>query len=142
MNKMNYDRCVCDDAISSTYTMSILYFIGYFSVGVVTVEAFLNEKESLFNRFYDILGVLEDKAEANADGATTAAAGEMEAAREDLEKIRETFRTRAKSTWDTVMSQEMTLVTQTEQVLKLCEQSLQEMISNFLNNIRSLFQVR
>ena len=66
----------------------------------------------------------------------------MEAAREDLEKIRETFRTRAKSTWDTVMSQEMTLVTQTEQVLKLCEQSLQEMISNFLNNIRSLFQVR
>ena len=132
--------CVCDDAISSTHTMSI-YFIGYSSVGVVTVEAFLNEKESLFNRFYDILGVLEDKAEANGDGATTAA-GEMEAAREDLEKIRETFRTRAKSTWDTVMSQEMTLVTQTEQVLKLCEQSLQEMISNFLNNIRSLFQVR
>lgn len=131
---------MCDDAISSTHTMSI-YFIGYSSVGVVTVEAFLNEKESLFNRFYDILGVLEDKAEANGDGATTAA-GEMEAAREDLEKIRETFRTRAKSTWDTVMSQEMTLVTQTEQVLKLCEQSLQEMISNFLNNIRSLFQVR
>ena len=140
MNKMNHDRCVCDDAISSTHTMFI-YYIGYFSVGVVTVEAFLDEKESLFNRFYDILGVLEDKAEANADGATTAA-GEMEAAREDLEKIRETFRTRAKSTWDTVMSQEITLVTQTEQVLKLCEQSLQEMISNFLNNIRSLFQVR
>ena len=140
MNKMNHDRCVCDDAISSTHTMFI-YYIGYFSVGVVTVEAFLDEKESLFNRFYDILGVLEDKAEANADGATTAA-GEMEAAREDLEKIRETFRTRAKSTWDTVMSQEMTLVTQTEQVLKLCEQSLQEMISNFLNHIRSLFQVR
>ena len=140
MNKMNHDRCVCDDAISSTHTMFI-YYIGCFSVGVVTVEAFLDEKESLFNRFYDILGVLEDKAEANADGATTAA-GEMEAAREDLEKIRETFRTRAKSTWDTVMSQEITLVTQTEQVLKLCEQSLQEMISNFLNNIRSLFQVR
>ena len=140
MNKMNHDRCVCDDAISSTHTMFI-YYIGYFSVGVVTVEAFLDEKESLFNRFYDILGVLEDKAEANADGATTAA-GEMEAAREDLEKIRETFRTRAKSTWDTVMSQEITLVTQTEQVLKLCKQSLQEMISNFLNHIRSLFQVR
>ena len=44
------------------------------------MEAFLNEKESLFNRFYDSLGVLEEKVET-ANEAGTAGAGDVEAAR-------------------------------------------------------------
>ena len=109
--------------------------------GVATVEAFLNEKETLFNRFYDALAVLEERVEANAVAEGANPTEGVEAAREELEKIRDTFRTKAKATWDTVMSQEITLVTQTEQVLKLCEQSLDAMIANFLNKVRCLFQV-
>ena len=90
----------------------------------------MNRKEGIFNNFYDTLGVLEEKENEEIPEVT----------REELEKLRETFRTAAKSTWDVVMSQEMTLVTQTEQVLDLSERSLKNMISNFLNKVRSLFQ--
>ena len=54
--------------------------------------------------------------------------------------MRDDFKTRAKATWDTVMSLEMVLVTQTEQVLDLCESSLEAMISGFLERVRALFQ--
>ena len=36
--------------------------------------------------------------------------------REELEQLRDDFKFKAKGTWDTVMSLEMVLVTQTEQV--------------------------
>ena len=43
---------------------------------------------------------------------------ERAALAKEVEKLREDFRLTARVTWDTVMSQEMTLVTQTEQVIR------------------------
>ena len=98
--------------------------------GVKAVEAFLDKKEQIFNMFYDKMGILEEREpEEVTDGQ-----------REELEHLRDDFRVKAKATWDTVMSLEMVLVTQTEQVLDLCEQSLEVMISSFLGRVRNLFQ--
>ena len=98
--------------------------------GVSAVEKFLDQKESIFNSFYDKMAAIEDR-----EGEEL-----TDLQREELEQLREDFTTRAKGTWDTVMSLEMVLVTQTEQVLDLCEHSLETMISGFLERVRALFQ--
>jgi hypothetical protein len=67
---------------------------------------FLKTKEELFALFYDLAADIEEKEGVEVtDGQ-----------REEVEKLREEFSRNAKQTWNTVMSQEMTLVTQTEQV--------------------------
>jgi hypothetical protein len=66
----------------------------------------LKTKEELFALFYDLAADIEEKEGVEVtDGQ-----------REEVEKLREEFSRNAKQTWNTVMSQEMTLVTQTEQV--------------------------
>ena len=78
---------------------------GFFPINF-QVENFLKRKEELFGLFYDLAADIEDKE--GVEGT--------EQLREDVEKLREEFSRNAKETWNTVMSQEMTLVTQTEQV--------------------------
>ena len=73
--------------------------------GVKTIENFNREKENVINKLYDLQMDFEEKEEEITD-----------LQREEVEKLRETFRQRAKTTWHTVMSQELTLVSQTEQV--------------------------
>ncbi len=66
----------------------------------------MKTKEELFALFYDLAADIEEKEGVEVtDGQ-----------REEVEKLREEFSRNAKQTWNTVMSQEMTLVTQTEQV--------------------------
>ena len=68
----------------------------------------MRRKEDLFGQFYDLAAEIEEKEGVEVtDGQ-----------REEVEKLREDFRLTARVTWDTVMSQEMTLVTQTEQVIR------------------------
>ena len=98
--------------------------------GVNAVERFLDRKEHIFNTFYDKMAAIEDR-----EGEEI-----TDLQREELEQLREDFTSKARATWDTVMSLEMVLVTQTEQVLELCEQSLDAMISGFLERVRALFQ--
>lgn len=98
--------------------------------GVNAVETFLDQKENIFNSFYDKMAALEDR-----EGEEI-----TDLQREELEQLRDDFKIKAKGTWDTVMSLEMVLVTQTEQVLDLCESSLESMISGFLDRVRALFQ--
>ena len=98
--------------------------------GVNAVESFLDKKENIFNSFYDKMAAIEDREGEEITHLQ----------REELEQLRDDFKTRAKATWDTVMSLEMVLVTQTEQVLDLCESSLEAMISGFLERVRALFQ--
>ena len=71
------------------------------------VEVFLRKKEDLFGQFYDLAAEIEEK-----EGVEV-----TDSQREEVEKLREDFSKTARDTWDTVMSQEMTLVTQTEQVI-------------------------
>ena len=73
--------------------------------GVKTLDNFNREKENVINKLYDLQMDFEEKEEEITD-----------LQREEVEKLRETFRQRAKTTWHTVMSQELTLVSQTEQV--------------------------
>ena len=73
--------------------------------GVRTIENFNREKEAVLNKLYDLQLDFEEKEEEITD-----------LQREEVEKIREQFRQRAKTTWHTVMAQELTLVSQTEQV--------------------------
>ena len=91
--------------------------------GVNAVERFLDRKEHIFNTFYDKMAAIEDR-----EGEEI-----TDLQREELEQLREDFTSKARATWDTVMSLEMVLVTQTEQVLELCEHSLDAMISGFLD---------
>ena len=72
------------------------------------VENFLKRKEELFGQFYDLAADIEDKE--GVEGT--------DQLREDVKILRKEFSRNAKETWNTVMSQEMTLVTQTEQVRK------------------------
>ena len=90
----------------------------------------MDKKEHIFNTFYDKMAAIEDQ---EGDELT-------DLQREELEQLRDSFKTKAKATWDTVMSLEMVLVTQTEQVLDLCESSLEAMIFGFLERVRALFQ--
>ena len=73
---------------------------------MLQVELFLKKKEELFVLFYDLAADIEEK-----EGVEV-----TDNLREEVVKLRDEFRRNAKQTWDTVMSQEMTLVTQTEQV--------------------------
>ena len=57
-------------------------------------------------RLYDIADELQDRNE-----------NVSEYQREEVDRIIETFRQKAKNAWNVVMSQELTLVSQTEQVL-------------------------
>ena len=75
--------------------------------GVKTIDNFIREKENVINKLYDLQMDFEEKEEEITD-----------LQREEVEKLREQFRQRAKATWHTVMSQELTLVSQTEQVSK------------------------
>ena len=69
------------------------------------IETFLKEKENIFNKLYDLQIEFEERDQEITD-----------LQREEVEKLRDLFRTRAKMTWNVVMTQEITLVTQTEQV--------------------------
>ena len=89
--------------------------------GVKTIEAFLSEKETIFDRLYDIADDLQDQ-----DQQVT------EFQREEVDRIIDTYRQKAKNSWNVVMSQELTLVSQTEQVLALFEKSLYTLIESFL----------
>ena len=97
--------------------------------GVKTIEAFLSEKETIFDRLYDIADDLQDQ-----DQQVT------EFQREEVDRIIDTYRQKAKNSWNVVMSQELTLVSQTEQVLALFEKSLYTLIESFLSEVRALFQ--
>ncbi len=70
------------------------------------IETFLKEKENIFNKLYDLQIEFEERDQEITD-----------LQREEVEKLRDLFRTRAKMTWNVVMTQEITLVTQTEQVM-------------------------
>ena len=73
---------------------------------MLQIESFLKEKENIFNKLYDLQIEFEER-----DQDVT------ELQREEVEKLRELFRTRTKMTWNVVMTQEITLVSQTEQVI-------------------------
>ena len=73
--------------------------------------------------FYDLAADIEEKEGVEVtDGQ-----------REEVEKLREEFSRNAKQTWNTVMSQEMTLVTQTEQVF------LSNLITTLHSYVYSIF---
>ena len=71
------------------------------------IEGFLREKENIFDRLYDIADDFNDRA------------GEQvtDLQREEVDRIIDLYRQKAKMAWNTVMSQELTLVSQTEQVI-------------------------
>ena len=100
--------------------------------GVKTIENFIREKEIVINKLYDLQMDFEEKEEEITD-----------LQREEVEKLREQFRQRAKTTWHTVMSQELTLVSQTEQVSKKkkCYSSItKNLIKIFFIRIISIFR--
>ena len=80
-------------------------------------------------RLYDIADDLQDRDEQVTDFQ-----------REEVDRIIDSFRQKAKNAWNVVMSQELTLVSQTEQVLALFEKSLYNLIESFLSEVRALFQ--
>lgn len=102
-------------------------------LGVEVVEAFMEEKESIFDSFYDLLA--EIGGENNKEGLDEISSVQREA----LDNIRDGFRTRSRETWNELMTHEMVLVTQLEQVLKVFEERLGQMISDFLASIKVLF---
>ena len=65
----------------------------------------MKEKENVFNKLLDHAEELEERGEEITD-----------LQKEEVEKLKDSFRHKAKGTWSTVMSQELTLVSQTEQV--------------------------
>ena len=73
---------------------------------ILQIESFLREKENIFNKLYDLQIEFEEREQ-----------DVTELQREEVEKLRELFRTRTKMTWNVVMTQEITLVSQTEQVI-------------------------
>ena len=73
---------------------------------MLQIESFLKEKENIFNKLYDLQIEFEEREQ-----------DVTELQREEVEKLRELFRTRTKMTWNVVMTQEITLVSQTEQVI-------------------------
>ena len=73
---------------------------------ILQIETFLKEKENIFNKLYDLQIEFEERDQDVTD-----------LQREEVEKLRDLFRTRTKMTWNVVMTQEITLVTQTEQVI-------------------------
>ena len=76
---------------------------------ILQIESFLREKENIFNKLYDLQIEFEEREQ-----------DVTELQREEVEKLRELFRTRTKMTWNVVMTQEITLVSQTEQVITSC----------------------
>ena len=76
---------------------------------ILQIESFLREKENIFNKLYDLQIEFEEREQ-----------DVTELQREEVEKLRELFRTRTKMTWNVVMTQEITLVSQTEQVITFC----------------------
>lgn len=89
----------------------------------------MREKESIFNKLYDLQIDFEEREEEIT-----------ELQREEVYKLKDLVRQKAKSVWSTVMSQEITLVTQTDQVLAFFEKCLYGLIDGFLSEVRSLFQ--
>ena len=89
----------------------------------------MREKESIFNKLYDLQIDFEEREEEIT-----------ELQREEVYKLKDLVRQKAKSVWSTVMSQEITLVTQTDQVLAFFEKCLYDLIDGFLSEVRSLFQ--
>ena len=73
---------------------------------ILQIETFLKEKENIFNKLYDLQIEFEERDQDVTD-----------LQREEVEKLRDLFRTRVKMTWNVVMAQEITLVSQTEQVI-------------------------
>ncbi len=92
------------------------------------VEHFLKKKDEIFVRFYELASEIEEKEGVEVtddqvdlnDQQTLFQIKDLVnfnlIQREEVERLRFEFRSLAKETWNTVMCQEMTLVTQTEQV--------------------------
>ena len=74
--------------------------------GIKEVDSFLNEKDVIFDNLYELAGQFEDK---EAEEIT-------DLQREEVEKMKEMFSSKTKDLWSTIMSHEITLVNQTEQV--------------------------
>lgn len=89
----------------------------------------MKEKETIFNKLYDLQIDFEEREEEIT-----------ELQREEVYKLKDLVRQKAKAVWNTVMSQEITLVTQTDQVLAFFEKCLYGLIDSFLSEVRSLFQ--
>jgi hypothetical protein len=88
-----------------------------FSSSGFQIELCLREKEKVFNKLFDLAAEFEER-----EGEEV-----TELQREEVDKLRDFFRQRAKNSWNVVMSQEMTLLTQTEQVrLVACSSSLDD----------------
>lgn len=72
------------------------------------IDRFHAEKEVIFDSLFDLAAQIEDKV---PDEIT-------DLQREEVEKLREQFSSNTKETWGKVISYEVTLVNQTEQVCR------------------------
>ena len=77
------------------------------SVLFFQIEVFLKEKDSIFDKLYDIADDFHDR-----DGGHV-----TELQKEEVYRQEDVFRQKAKNAWNTVMAQELTLVSQIEQVI-------------------------
>lgn len=74
------------------------------------IEVFLKEKDGILDRLFDMAADMEEKY-GNEEIT--------DLQKDEVDKLRDLFRQKTKMTWNTVMSQELTLVSQTEQVICL-----------------------
>ena len=97
--------------------------------GVKVIDAFMNDKDVIFDTLYEMAGQFEDK---EAEEIT-------ELQREEVEKLQEQFGQKIKETWSVIMSHEMNLVNQTEQVLGKFERNLSHLMDGFVDSVKDLF---
>jgi len=98
--------------------------------GIALVEAFLVEKEAIFEAASDLSARVEDK---EADDVTAEQRVEGEA-------LKERFSSAIKNIWSDVMAQEVTLVNQTQAALAQFETNLGAMMSSFIGEVGKLFE--